>query len=186
MERMIEARLREVELRHVGPKHIEKANMWNRISVSDTHTHKKRPLSEYQRHCFHLCWQQKIVKNWGFSSTPYFPPFFIICHLATYYLPLSESRHVLAADLSGGQKRRLCLAIAFLSGDKVVYCDEVTSGASQTLFGRQLFQIMITFFTAHHRPIFSQSECRAMNVASWFARTSHEECHLNNFHVLRV
>jgi ABC-type multidrug transport system ATPase subunit len=43
-------------------------------------------------------------------------------------IQLVDARHTLASDLSGGMKRRLCLAIGFITGSKVVYVDEVTSG----------------------------------------------------------
>jgi ATP-binding cassette, subfamily A (ABC1), member 3 len=41
---------------------------------------------------------------------------------------LSEKRHTLSSDLSGGMKRKLSVAIAFCGGSKVVLLDEPTSG----------------------------------------------------------
>jgi ATP-binding cassette subfamily A (ABC1) protein 3 len=41
---------------------------------------------------------------------------------------LSEKRRELAKNLSGGQKRRLSVAIAFSGGAKVIILDEPTSG----------------------------------------------------------
>eukprot|EP00475_Leptophrys_vorax_P005671 TRINITY_DN13418_c0_g2_i1.p1 TRINITY_DN13418_c0_g2~~TRINITY_DN13418_c0_g2_i1.p1 ORF type:complete len:1145 (+),score=272.12 TRINITY_DN13418_c0_g2_i1:223-3435(+) len=41
---------------------------------------------------------------------------------------LSEKRSSLAGSLSGGQKRKLCLAMAFIGGSKLVILDEPTSG----------------------------------------------------------
>ena len=41
---------------------------------------------------------------------------------------LSEKRHTLSKNLSGGMKRKLTVAIAFCGGSKVVLLDEPTSG----------------------------------------------------------
>ena len=41
---------------------------------------------------------------------------------------LSEKEHDQAKDLSGGQRRRLSVAIAFIGGSKLIYLDEPTSG----------------------------------------------------------
>lgn len=34
----------------------------------------------------------------------------------------------MAKNLSGGQKRKLCVAIAFIGGSKIILLDEPTSG----------------------------------------------------------
>jgi ABC-type multidrug transport system ATPase subunit len=41
---------------------------------------------------------------------------------------LTEKADSLARVLSGGQKRKLCVAIAFVGGPKVVFLDEPSSG----------------------------------------------------------
>ncbi|KAJ0389186.1 hypothetical protein ATCC90586_012011 [Pythium insidiosum] len=41
---------------------------------------------------------------------------------------LEEKRRVLSKNLSGGQKRKLSVAIAFIGGSKLVFLDEPTSG----------------------------------------------------------
>lgn len=41
---------------------------------------------------------------------------------------LSEKRLFQAGALSGGQKRKLCLAMAFVGGSDVIFLDEPTSG----------------------------------------------------------
>lgn len=39
-----------------------------------------------------------------------------------------EKRKSLAGTLSGGQKRRLCVALSMVGGNSVVYLDEPTAG----------------------------------------------------------
>lgn len=41
---------------------------------------------------------------------------------------LAEKTNELSKNLSGGQKRRLSVAIAFIGGSKLIYLDEPTSG----------------------------------------------------------
>ncbi|XP_067133238.1 cholesterol transporter ABCA5-like [Centruroides vittatus] len=43
-------------------------------------------------------------------------------------IDLFESKHVPAKNLSGGQKRKLCVGIALIGNPKIVYLDEPTSG----------------------------------------------------------
>lgn len=43
-------------------------------------------------------------------------------------LDLSHKKEFTAEHLSGGQKRKLCVAIAFIGGSKVIILDEPTSG----------------------------------------------------------
>lgn len=43
-------------------------------------------------------------------------------------LGLSEKTNELSKNLSGGQKRRLSIGIAFIGGSKLIYLDEPTSG----------------------------------------------------------
>jgi len=43
-------------------------------------------------------------------------------------LDLKEKTHDLAKNLSGGQKRRLSVGIAFIGGSKLIILDEPTSG----------------------------------------------------------
>lgn len=45
-----------------------------------------------------------------------------------------EKRKSLAGTLSGGQKRRLCVALSMVGGNSVVYLDEPTAGESQQYF----------------------------------------------------
>ena len=47
---------------------------------------------------------------------------------------LTEKAHSAAGTLSGGQKRRLQLAIAFCGGSKVCCIDEASSGLVSILF----------------------------------------------------
>ena len=41
---------------------------------------------------------------------------------------LASSMHVRVSQLSGGQRRRLCVALAFIGGSSVVILDEPSSG----------------------------------------------------------
>ena len=41
---------------------------------------------------------------------------------------LRSCRHQRVSEISGGQKRRLCVAMAFIGGSKVIILDEPTSG----------------------------------------------------------
>jgi ATP-binding cassette subfamily A (ABC1) protein 3 len=43
-------------------------------------------------------------------------------------LNLFEKKNALSKNLSGGQKRKLCVAIAFIGGSEIVILDEPTSG----------------------------------------------------------
>jgi len=45
---------------------------------------------------------------------------------------LQQKLNDLAKNLSGGQKRRLCVAISFIGGSKLVFLDEPTSGMDPT------------------------------------------------------
>ena len=45
---------------------------------------------------------------------------------------LEEKVDYISKDLSGGQKRRLSVAMAFVGGSKLIFLDEPTSGMDTT------------------------------------------------------
>lgn len=54
---------------------------------------------------------------------------------------LDEKTDVLTKNLSGGQKRRLSVAIAFIGGSKLIYLDEPTSGCDASV-RRYIWEIL--------------------------------------------
>ena len=55
---------------------------------------------------------------------------------------LRSSIHVKASQLSGGQRRRLSVALAFIGRSKVVILDEPTSGVDPAA-RRQIWQLIV-------------------------------------------
>ncbi|KAL7057440.1 hypothetical protein AAHC03_019317 [Spirometra sp. Aus1] len=71
-------------------------------------------------------------------------------------LELREKAHEYAKNLSGGQKRRLSLAAAFIGGSKIVFLDEPTAGVDPHS-RRAIWQLILHFresrtiiLTTHH------------------------------------
>ena len=69
---------------------------------------------------------------------------------------LSEKRHTFASALSGGQKRKLCVALALIGGSRIVFLDEPTSGMDP-FSRRNLWEILrmnkegrVIIFTTHY------------------------------------
>ena len=58
---------------------------------------------------------------------------------------LFDQMHVKVSELSGGQRRRLSVAIAFIGGSKFIILDEPTSGVDPTA-RRQIWDLI-----AQHR-----------------------------------
>ena len=56
-------------------------------------------------------------------------------------IDLMDKKHYKAGNLSGGQKRKLCVALAFIGGSKVILLDEPTSGMD-TYARRQLWEML--------------------------------------------
>lgn len=56
-------------------------------------------------------------------------------------MKLVEKRHALASTLSGGQKRRLSVGMAFAGGSQLVFLDEPTSGVD-TSARRDIWQLL--------------------------------------------
>ena len=69
---------------------------------------------------------------------------------------LTEKRHAFASTLSGGQKRKLCVALALIGGSRIVFLDEPTSGMDP-FSRRSLWEILrlnkegrVIIFTTHY------------------------------------
>ena len=69
---------------------------------------------------------------------------------------LTEKRHTFASALSGGQKRKLCVALALIGGSRIVFLDEPTSGMDP-FSRRNLWEILrlnkegrVIIFTTHY------------------------------------
>lgn len=56
-------------------------------------------------------------------------------------IDLWDKKDNLSKELSGGQKRKLCVALAFISGSKVILLDEPTSGMD-TFARRHLWEML--------------------------------------------
>jgi ABC-type multidrug transport system ATPase subunit len=56
-------------------------------------------------------------------------------------LGFPEKRKSLAGTLSGGQKRRLCVGLSMVGGNRVVYLDEPTAGLDP-VSRRQLWELV--------------------------------------------
>lgn len=56
-------------------------------------------------------------------------------------IDLADKQHCFAKNLSGGQKRRLSVAMAFIGGSELIFLDEPTSGMDSTA-RRYLWQMM--------------------------------------------
>jgi ATP-binding cassette subfamily A (ABC1) protein 3 len=54
---------------------------------------------------------------------------------------LQEKREYFSKDLSGGQKRRLSVALSFAGGSKLIFLDEPTSGMD-TSARRYIWEMM--------------------------------------------
>lgn len=61
-------------------------------------------------------------------------------------IDLWDKRKNVASELSGGQKRKLCVAIAFVGGSQVILLDEPTSGMD-TFARRQLWEMLKLYKT---------------------------------------
>lgn len=73
-------------------------------------------------------------------------------------LALQEKRDVYAKSLSGGQKRRLSVAIAMIGGSSVVILDEPTSGVRSTAHATTCFLCSILVSTRDHvRPHYTDA-----------------------------
>lgn len=54
---------------------------------------------------------------------------------------LARYKHTLAKDLSGGNKRKLCVALSLVANSKMVLLDEPTSGMDLTV-RRKLWEVL--------------------------------------------
>lgn len=59
---------------------------------------------------------------------------------------LADKRNCYSKDLSGGQKRRLSVAMAFIGGSKLIFLDEPTSGMD-TSARRYIWKMMKDYKT---------------------------------------
>lgn len=68
------------------------------------------------------------LQTWGAGTVPPHPQCFSPVPRMIEDLELSNKRHSLVQTLSGGMKRKLSVAIAFVGGSRAVILDEPTAG----------------------------------------------------------
>lgn len=84
------------------------------------------------------------VSNYKFDRQENLEFSMIVLFRMLHAIRLHERQHELAKNLSGGMRRRLCVAIAFIGGSRTIILDEPTSGVDPVA-RRHIWNLLVRY-----------------------------------------